>query len=108
MVSNPVTGALIDTRVYGGRRACYREKKNRLKRDGASEVVTPPSLSLFGSEKESAVDKRKRDESRPSFGPGENALVECCVEDYVASESAADGVTFLFQLSHHREVLTPR
>ena len=91
VVANPVTGTLIDTRAYGGRRARHREQNNRLKRDGASEVVKPPSLFPFGSEKESAADERKTEESRPYFGPGENALVDCCVEDGVVSASAADG-----------------
>ena len=88
VVPNPVTGTLIDTRAYGGRRARHREQNNRLKRDGASEVLKPPSLFPFGSE------KRKRNTSRSYFGPGDHAVVDCCVGD--DDVSAADGATSFF------------
>ena len=45
------------TRAYGGRRARHHEQNKRLKRDGASEVLKPPSLFPFGSEKISATKK---------------------------------------------------
>ena len=104
VVSNPVTGALIDTRAYGGRRARHREQNNRLKRDGASEVLKPPSLFPFGSEKESVADKRKRNASRPYFGPGENAVVDCCLQDDTGADaSAADGApTFFSEVTPQR------
>ena len=51
----------------------------------------------FGSTKESAAKKRKRNNSRTYFGPGENAVVDCCIEDDVgAGVNVADSATSFF------------
>ena len=60
-----------------------------------SEVLKPSSLFPFGSARESAAKKRKRNDPRTYFYQGENDIVDCCVEDDAGENvNTTDGANF--------------
>ena len=59
----------------------------------------------FGSTKESAAKKRKRNNFRTYFGPLDNAVVDCCVKDDVGADvNAADGATSFLDITPQKSI----